>query len=160
MIYFTYNIIRWRLLLNRWVFNVFNVLCLFNNVTATTTRRQQPQTTTGFGGLESRDATASRESMHLEQLPRSDSELELLNPLIQHVENCLRRDDSPSHQKFNYFFKAHVSVSFEYLSTSHDFKFADRVRNCILGICLAMNSQWWLLDNCVRVLVILNYIAL
>ena len=58
------------------------------------------------------------------------------------------------------FFKAHVGVSFEYLSKSHDFKFADRVRNCILGICLAMNSQWWLLDHCVRVLVILNYIAL
>ena len=104
--------------------------------TATTNTRNRPNS---LGGLKSRDATASRESMHLEQLPRSDSELELLNPLIQHVENCLRRDDS--HQKFNYFFKAHVSVSFEYLSTSHDFKFADRVRNCILGICLAMNSQ-------------------
>ena len=94
-----------------------------------------------MGWLKSRDATASQESMHLEQLLQSDSELELLDPLIQHVENCLRRDDS--HRIFNYFFMAyaHVGVSFDYLSTSHDFKFADRVRNCVLGICLAMNGQ-------------------
>ena len=71
-----------------------------NHDDATTTATTN--TRNSFGGLESRDATASRESMHLEQLPQSDSELELLNPLIQHVENCLRRDDS--HQKFNYFF--------------------------------------------------------
>ena len=106
--------------------------------TATTNTRNRPNS---LGKLKSQDTAASRESMHLEQLPQSDSELELLDPLIQHVENCLRRDDS--YRIFNYFFMAHahVGVSFDYLSTSHDFKFSDRVRNCVLGICLAMNGQ-------------------
>ena len=122
---------------------------------------QQPERL-GHGGLESRDAAASWEDMHLEQLPWSDSELDLL---IQHVEKCLTRssyglrtvpcsilglivigwtDSSTgqlSHQEFKFWWRLWC---FPMIICRHPMNSADQVQNClyVLGIGLAMHSNY------------------